>query len=358
MFGKGGKEDLLQARLQALNARRGAAPAAPAPAAAPEPRAAAPVATIGPKRNETNLEEAKLIVGPAIAAAIDATAARSKSRGELARMVDEVVRATLEEKKVTLSALTQRDLITSILNSFAERSPAPAAAAPAPTAPQHAAPSAPAQPAPRTGQVSASRASIELAIPKIYPLVMERIDTEVASKLQRPELARQLQSVVGEILDRAEDPAQSARAARPRHRAARRHARPRPARAAARRRDGHRHHGQRAEAGLRRAQGQARADRRHVPRQRARDDRSRRASSPRIGRRIDEIDTAGRRAPRRRQPRQHHRRRRSRSTAPRSRSANSPRRRSHSTSMAQAAEHLAGDGGGAEDRRRAPASTS
>ena len=115
-------------------------------------------------------------------------------------MVDEVVRATLEEKKVTLSALTQRDLITSILNSFAERSPAPAAAAPAPTAPQHAAPSAPAQPAPRTGQVSASRASIELAIPKIYPLVMERIDPEVASKLQRPELARQLQSVVGEIL--------------------------------------------------------------------------------------------------------------------------------------------------------------
>ncbi|HJT07572.1 MAG TPA: CpaF family protein, partial [Stellaceae bacterium] len=54
--------------------------------------------------------------------------------------------------------------------------------------------------APRTGQVSASRASIEQAIPKIYPLVMERIDPEVASKLQRPELARQLQAVVSEIL--------------------------------------------------------------------------------------------------------------------------------------------------------------
>src|SRR5712692_6228943 len=193
MFGKGGKEDSLQSRLQALNARRagGAAPAAP------EPRAPAPVATIGPKRNDMSLDEAKLFVEPAIAAAIDGATARAKSRAELARMVDEVVRATLEEKKVTLSALTQRDLITSLLNSIVDRAQREA---PQREAPQHAAPAAPAQAAPRTGQVSASRASIELAIPKIYPLVMERIDPEVASKLQRPELARQLQAVVGEIL--------------------------------------------------------------------------------------------------------------------------------------------------------------
>jgi len=193
MFGKGGKEDSLQSRLQALNARRagGAAPAAP------EPRAPAPVATIGPKRNDMSLDEAKLFVEPAIAAAIDGATARAKSRAELARMVDEVVRATLEEKKVTLSALTQRDLITSLLNSIVDRAQREA---PQREAPRHAAPAAPAQAAPRTGQVSASRASIELAIPKIYPLVMERIDPEVASKLQRPELARQLQSVVGEIL--------------------------------------------------------------------------------------------------------------------------------------------------------------
>jgi pilus assembly protein CpaF len=195
MFGKGGKEDSLQARLQALNARRGGAAAPAAPAAAPEARAPAPVTNIGAKRSDMNLDEAKLLVEPAIAAAIDAEAGRTKSRGELARMVDEIVRATLEEKKVTLSALTQRDLITSLLNSIVERgqrdAPQPKAAAPAPAA---------AAPAPRTGQVSASRASIEQAIPKIYPLVMERIDPEVASKLQRPELARQLQAVVSEIL--------------------------------------------------------------------------------------------------------------------------------------------------------------
>ncbi|HEX9489008.1 MAG TPA: hypothetical protein VF930_01915, partial [Stellaceae bacterium] len=151
--------------------------------------------TIGPKRNDMSLEEAKLLVEPAIAAAIDGATARAKSRAELARMVDEAVRATLEEKKVTLSALTQRDLITSLLNSIVDRAQRETPR----EAPRQAVPT-PAQAAPRTGQVSASRASIDLAIPKIYPLVMERIDPEVASKLQRPELARQLQSVVGEIL--------------------------------------------------------------------------------------------------------------------------------------------------------------
>src|SRR5260370_20246615 len=102
MFGKGGKEDSLQSRLQALNARRagGAAPAAP------EPRAPAPVATIGPKRNDMSLHEAKLFVEPAIAAPIHGATARAQSRAQPARMVYEGVPATLEGKKMTLSPLT------------------------------------------------------------------------------------------------------------------------------------------------------------------------------------------------------------------------------------------------------------
>ena len=58
-----------------------------------------------------------------------------------------------------------------------------------------------AEPAPtRMAVGSTSRASIEAAIPRIYPSIMERIDTEVAAKLTRDELARQLGAVVGEIL--------------------------------------------------------------------------------------------------------------------------------------------------------------
>jgi pilus assembly protein CpaF len=205
MFGKRDKEDSLQARLQALNARREQKPGAPAaapparPAAAlPAERPPAPVATIGPKRTEMSLEEARLLVDPAIAAAIDSGAARTKSRTELARKIDEVVRATLEERKATLSALNQRDIVTTILNSLVEKAQREAPPPPALTQAQAQVPVAAVAPAP--AKVSASRASIDHAIPKVYPLVMERIDPEVASKLQRAELARQLQAVVGEIL--------------------------------------------------------------------------------------------------------------------------------------------------------------
>jgi pilus assembly protein CpaF len=206
MFGKRDKEDSLQARLQALNARREQKPGAPAAAPPARPPAAppagerslAPVATIGPKRTELSLEEARLLVDPAIAAAIDSGAARTKSRTELARKIDEVVRATLEEKKATLSALNQRDIVTTVLNSLVEKAQREAPSAPAQTQAQSQIPVAAAPPPP--AKVSASRASIDQAIPRVYPLVMERIDPEVASKLQRAELARQLQAVVGEIL--------------------------------------------------------------------------------------------------------------------------------------------------------------
>ena len=57
------------------------------------------------------------------------------------------------------------------------------------------------EPAPtRASSTTTSRASIEAAIPRIYPSIMERIDTEVAAKLSRDELARQLAAVIGEIL--------------------------------------------------------------------------------------------------------------------------------------------------------------
>jgi pilus assembly protein CpaF len=208
MFGKRDKEDSLQARLQALNARREQKPGAPAaappvrppaPAAPPAAeRSPAPVATIGPKRIELSLEEARLLVDPAIAAAIDSGTARTKSRTELARKIDEVVRATLEERKATLSALNQRDIVTTVLNSLVEKAQREAPQPPALTQAQSQIPVAAAAPPP--AKVSASRASIDQAIPRVYPLVMERIDPEVASKLQRAELARQLQAVVGEIL--------------------------------------------------------------------------------------------------------------------------------------------------------------
>ncbi len=173
MFGKREPEGGLQARIHALNARRVERPA-PAQAQAARDQ----------ERPETSLEEARLAVEPAIAAAFDATALRGKGRGEIARQVEEVVRATLEQKKLTISGLGQRDLVTLLVNGLVEKQKREAPAA---------------DPA-RSAQAVGSRAAIDDAVPRIYPMVMERIDPEVAAKLQRPELARQLQSVIGEIL--------------------------------------------------------------------------------------------------------------------------------------------------------------
>jgi pilus assembly protein CpaF len=181
MFGKRDNEGGLQARIHALNARRerpALAPVTPAAPAQAEPRL-----TSAEPRGEVNVEEARLAVEPAVAA-IDTAALRGKSRAEIARQVDETVRAALQEKQITLSTLGQRDLITMLVNSVVEKMKR----------------EAPAGEAGRTGQAVGSRAAIDDAIPRVYPLVMERIDPEVAAKLQRAELARQLQAVIGEIL--------------------------------------------------------------------------------------------------------------------------------------------------------------
>ena len=182
MFGKRDNEGGLQARIHALNARRERPALAPVTPAAPPAQAEPKLASTEP-RAEISVEEARLAVEPAVSA-IDTAALRGKSRAEVARQVDETVRAALQEKQITLSTLAQRDLITMLVNSVVEKMKR----------------DAPAGEGARGGQAVGSRAAVDEAIKRIYPLVMERIDPEVAAKLQRAELARQLQAVIGEIL--------------------------------------------------------------------------------------------------------------------------------------------------------------
>jgi len=49
-------------------------------------------------------------------------------------------------------------------------------------------------------EIAMRSANVTEAAPRIYPLVLQRIDTEVAAKLQRDELARQLADMVSEIV--------------------------------------------------------------------------------------------------------------------------------------------------------------
>jgi pilus assembly protein CpaF len=177
MFGRRDNEGGLQARIHALNAKRGGAAAAAAPAAAP----ASNVVSAAAARGETTVEEARALIEPEVTAAIDLATARTKPRNELGKQVEEIIRATLAKHNMGMSLLNQRDLITLLVGALMEKAK-------------------PAQTETGRGQTVGSRAAIDEAIPRIYPLVMERIDPEVAAKLQRSELSRQLQAVVGEIL--------------------------------------------------------------------------------------------------------------------------------------------------------------
>ncbi|HEV3177174.1 MAG TPA: hypothetical protein VGZ72_14370, partial [Stellaceae bacterium] len=181
MFGRRNSENPTQARISALNARREQRPLAVA--------AERSEATSKTKLNETTLEAARLLVQPAIDEAFESASLQGKTRAELARQVEEILRRTLDENHVALSPLQLRDLITLLVNQLldAGRSQAQATRAGESVA--------------RNPSISAvSRATIDDAIPKIYPLVMERIDTEVAAKLKREELSRQLAGVVAEVL--------------------------------------------------------------------------------------------------------------------------------------------------------------
>src|SRR5579863_4855156 len=94
------------------------------------------------------------------------------------------------------------------------KTPKPPASTPASVAVPQSAPAAPAagnatppaamatpSPAPAAPPTIAVRSSsVAEAVPRIYPLAIQRIDTEVAAKLEREELARQLTDVVSEII--------------------------------------------------------------------------------------------------------------------------------------------------------------
>jgi pilus assembly protein CpaF len=181
MFGKRDSEGGLQARIHALNAKRDRAPAAAAPTGTNGTNVvrAMPRADAAPA--DMTVEEARALVEPAVMAAIDVATARSKQRGDLSKQVEDIIRATLEQHNITLSLLNQRDVVTALVNALMEKVKRES---------QQSEP----------GRTVGSRAAIDDAIPRIYPLVMERIDPEVAAKLPRAELSRQLQTVVGEIL--------------------------------------------------------------------------------------------------------------------------------------------------------------
>ncbi len=142
-----------------------------------------PSPTDRPTPAETSLETALLLIEPVVLAAIGPAVAAVTAAENLVRQIDEIARATLAERNAVLPALQYRDLVAALFKSLQERTRSEAGFDSS-----------------KAGQVVASRASVEEALLRIYPLVMERIDSGVAVKLERGELARQLSAVVTEIV--------------------------------------------------------------------------------------------------------------------------------------------------------------
>ncbi len=190
MFGRRGNDGALRTRAATLATRRGGhlsvAPsthdsltekphgswAAPSLLSASENTVAATTITV---------EAARALLQPIIDGKLESAAAQRRSRDDVAREVEEIIGAALAERGLAVDPIDQRQLITVLLNGILD--------------------------AGRQRQVTgerpatmARRASVDEAIPRIYPLIMERIDSEVAAKLGRPELQQQLTGVVSEIL--------------------------------------------------------------------------------------------------------------------------------------------------------------
>ena len=182
VFGKRDSGDLLQERVNSLASRR-APPrlqvlsreneerSYPPPPLNPAPQ---PVAA-------GDFDNAKVVLRSLVEAQISPATAIKLQRGELARAIEKIISPEIINRNLGLDAGQERDLVTHFIN---ERIAAGKAAAPDKPA----------------GAAASARANIEDAAPRIYPLVMERIDSEVATKLSRGELAQQLAGIVSEIL--------------------------------------------------------------------------------------------------------------------------------------------------------------
>jgi pilus assembly protein CpaF len=186
MFGKRDGAGRLQDRVNTIAARGAAPPVRPQQPPKLQVLEPAHPHAPAPARNHAiesgDFETAKTRLQPIIVAKIDAIKAAGQPRGELARSIEQIVTPFVDMHKLNLDAGQQRDLVTWFINErIATGKNAATVKTPAP--------------APLS-----ARANIEDAVPRIYPLVMERIDSEVAAKMSRGDLAHQLSGIVGEVL--------------------------------------------------------------------------------------------------------------------------------------------------------------
>jgi pilus assembly protein CpaF len=133
------------------------------------------------------------------------------ARGDVAREAKLVAADYIAAHKLELNLLDQRDLVTSLVNSFLagvapqKRADAPAGSPPPPAMAEAAESVAISlenlfPPSVDPYVRNPSRASVEQAKLKLQPVVLERIDASVAARMKREELGRDLRGLIAELL--------------------------------------------------------------------------------------------------------------------------------------------------------------
>jgi pilus assembly protein CpaF len=186
-----GPVERLQQRIDAVAARRAPAPPPPAAANSTAPIPLRPASPPPTAAMAAAFEAAKERLAGVVATRTASEGATPRTRGEIAGIIERTIAEQAPDLIQSLDAHRLRDLVTHFVN---ERVAAQAGGgAPAPTPFGVIGEKAQAQ-----GATALSR--VEETVPRIYPLVIERIDSEVANRLSRGELAVQLSSVVADVL--------------------------------------------------------------------------------------------------------------------------------------------------------------
>jgi pilus assembly protein CpaF len=181
LFGKRDSGERLQERVNSLVSRT-----SPARQQAPIAERQARIQSKNPAAEDYiagsgDFEKAKALLQLSAEAKFDPADGAKQPRAELSAMVEAVVDRIADQHVLRLDPGQRHELVAAFIH---ERIAAGKFARPA-----------------KTNVVALSaRANIESAVPRVYPLVMERIDSEVATKLGRDELSHQLSDVVTEIL--------------------------------------------------------------------------------------------------------------------------------------------------------------
>jgi pilus assembly protein CpaF len=186
-----GPAERLQHRIEALAARR--APAPPQPAAANRTAPIPPRQTAPPPTPAMGaaFDAAKGRLAGVIAARTAGDGKTLQTRGEIAGIIERTIAEQAPDLLQALDTQRHRDLVTHFVNQAVVAQGGAAAPAPTPFG-------VTGEKAQTHGPTALSR--VEETVPRVYPLVIERIDSEVANRLSRAELAAQLASVVADVL--------------------------------------------------------------------------------------------------------------------------------------------------------------